>query len=204
MDDKRAYDVIVTGGRSSGENTARYARGDGSSGGTGTGIGACVPVVHRLGAIAAGAFVLVFGILGFAGGLAFLSNEGERILGMSSNGLLSAISVVTAVVLIGAAVKGPRLASTVMLVLGAYGRISGHLPRTARTLTRTQRPPPNTPCGRPRSPSSSTLSPPTSAAGWSRWRGSARGRAGAACGWSSTRRSSEQPMRVRSSPVVVG
>jgi hypothetical protein len=89
---------------------------------------------------------------------------------MSSNGLLSTISVLTAVVLIAAAVRGPRIASSVMIVvgslfllsalvhlvvlrtsfnvlafemsnvffsigagltllfLGAYGRVSGHLP----------------------------------------------------------------------------
>ena len=129
-----------------------------------------VPAVHRLGAVAVALVLLVFGLLGFAGGLDFFSTSGEPILGMSSNGLLSTISVVTAAVLIGAAVRGSRIASTVMivvgslfllsalvhlavlrtdfnvlafemtnvffsigaglvlLVLGAYGRISGHLP----------------------------------------------------------------------------
>ena len=129
-----------------------------------------VLAVHRLGAVAVALVLLVFGLLGFAGGLDFFSTSGEPILGMSSNGLLSTISVVTAAVLIGAAVRGPRIASTVMivvgslfllsalvhlavlrtgfnvlafemtnvffsigaglvlLVLGAYGRISGHLP----------------------------------------------------------------------------
>jgi hypothetical protein len=81
-------------------------------------------VAHRWGAMTVGAFLLVFGILGFAGGLDFLSTDGERVLGMSSNGLLSAISVVTAVVLITAAVKGPRLASTVMLILGPLFLVS--------------------------------------------------------------------------------
>ena len=126
--------------------------------------------VHRLGAVAVALVVLAFGLLGFAGGLDFFSTSGEPILGMSSNGLLSAISVVTALVLIGAAVRGARIASTVMigvgvlflvsglanlallrtgfnllafemanvyfsfgagltlLLLGAYGRVSGHLP----------------------------------------------------------------------------
>lgn len=37
---------------------------------------------------------------------------------MSSNGLLSALSLVVAVVLVGAALRGPRVASTVMMVLG--------------------------------------------------------------------------------------
>ena len=129
-----------------------------------------VLVVHRIGAVAVGLVILVFGLLGFANQLAFFSTEGERILGLSSNGLLSTISVVTAVVLFVAASRGPRIASTVMiavgvlfllsalvnlallrtdfnilafefpnvvfsvvaglvlLVLGAYGRVSGNLP----------------------------------------------------------------------------
>ena len=37
---------------------------------------------------------------------------------MSSNGLLSVLSIVVAVVLLGAAARSPRTASTVMLVLG--------------------------------------------------------------------------------------
>ena len=78
-----------------------------------------VPAVHRLGAVAVALVILVFGLLGFAGGLDFFSTSGEPILGMSSNGLLSAISVVTAAVLIAAAVRGARIASTVMIVVGA-------------------------------------------------------------------------------------
>ncbi|MGY1722041.1 DUF4383 domain-containing protein [Blastococcus sp. SYSU DS0533] len=129
-----------------------------------------MPAVHRIGAVVVAAVIAVFGVLGFADGLAFFSTEGERVLGLSSNGLLSTISVATAVVLVAAAVRGPRIASTVMivvgvlflvsalanlavlntdlnflafrfpnvafsvvaglvlLVLGAYGRVSGHLP----------------------------------------------------------------------------
>jgi hypothetical protein len=127
-------------------------------------------VVHRFGAAAVALVILVFGILGFAGGLAFFSTRGEPVLGLSSNGLLSTISVVTAAVLLAAALRGPRTASTVMmgigvlflvaalanlavldsglnvlafrfsnvvfsvaaglvlLILGAYGRVSGNLP----------------------------------------------------------------------------
>ena len=122
------------------------------------------------GAVLVALFLLVFGLLGFAGGLAFFSTQGERILGLSSNGLLSTISVVMAVVLLVAAARSPRVTSTIMIVagslfllsalvnlavlrtsfnilafqfqnvvfsvvvglllltLGAYGRISGHLP----------------------------------------------------------------------------
>jgi hypothetical protein len=80
--------------------------------------GGRVPAVHRVGAIAVGLVLLAFGLLGFAGGLAYFSTEGEPVLGLSSNGLLSTVSVVTAAVLIAAALRGPRIASTVMLVVG--------------------------------------------------------------------------------------
>ncbi len=84
-----------------------------------TSLGARVPVVHRIGAVAVGLVVATFGLLGFAGGLAFFSTEGEPILGLSSNGLLSAVSVVTALVLLAATARGPRIASTVMIVVGS-------------------------------------------------------------------------------------
>ncbi|MDP5181717.1 DUF4383 domain-containing protein [Blastococcus sp. BMG 814] len=86
--------------------------------------GGRVPAVHRIGAVVVAAVIAVFGILGFADGLDFFSTEGERVLGLSSNGLLSAISVVTAAVLIAAAVRGPRIASTVMIVVGVLFLVS--------------------------------------------------------------------------------
>jgi hypothetical protein len=132
--------------------------------------GTRVFAVQQLGAVGVGLFLLPFGLLGAAGGVGFLSTSGERYLGLSSNGLLSALSLMVAAVLLGAAARGPRTASTVMIVLGglfllsalvnlallrtsfnllalrmsnvvfsigvgllllclgAYGRISGHLP----------------------------------------------------------------------------
>ena len=87
-------------------------------------IGVRVPLVHRVGAIAVALTILTFGLLGFAGGLAFFSTSGQPLLGMSSNGLLSTISVVTAIVLIAAALRGPRIASTVMTVVGVLFLVS--------------------------------------------------------------------------------
>lgn len=87
-------------------------------------IGERVPRVHRMGAIAVALTILTFGLLGFAGGLAFFSTSGQPVLGMSSNGLLSTISVVTAVVLITAALRGPRIASTVMTIVGVLFLVS--------------------------------------------------------------------------------
>jgi hypothetical protein len=86
--------------------------------------GSRVFLVQRAGALVVAAFLLVFGLLGFAGGLEFFSTDGERVLGLSSNGLLSALSVVVAAVLIGAALLGPRVASTVMIVVGSLFLLS--------------------------------------------------------------------------------
>jgi Domain of unknown function (DUF4383) len=83
--------------------------------------------VQRLGAVGVGLFLLVFGVLGATGGVGFLSTHGGRYLGLSSNGLLSALSLVVAAVLLGAAVRGPRTASTVMIALGVLFLISGLL-----------------------------------------------------------------------------
>jgi len=80
--------------------------------------------VQRLGAVSVGLFLLAFGLLGLTGGIAFLSTHGEHLLGLSSNGLLSLLSVVVAGILIGAAAHGPRLASTVMIVLGVLFLVS--------------------------------------------------------------------------------
>ncbi|MGY1615201.1 DUF4383 domain-containing protein [Geodermatophilus sp. SYSU D00691] len=86
--------------------------------------GARVLAVHRVGALVVAAVLLVFGVLGFADGLAYFSTEGGRVLGLSSNGLLSTISVVTAAVLAAAALRAPRIASTVMMVVGGLFLLS--------------------------------------------------------------------------------
>jgi uncharacterized protein DUF4383 len=83
-----------------------------------------VPAVHRIGAIVVAAVLAAFGILGLLDGLAYFSTDGERIAGLSSNGLLSTISLVTAAVLTAAALRGSRIASTTMLVIGALFLVS--------------------------------------------------------------------------------
>ena len=83
--------------------------------------------VQRIGALAVAAVVLVFGVLGFAGGLDFFSTDGEPTLGLSSNGLLSTISVLTAGVMVLAALRSPRTASTLMIVVGILFLLSGLL-----------------------------------------------------------------------------
>jgi hypothetical protein len=83
-----------------------------------------VPAVHRVGAVGVAAVIGAFGVLGLLDGLAYFSTDGERIAGLSSNGLLSTISLVTAAVLTAAAVRGSRIASTTMLVIGTLFLVS--------------------------------------------------------------------------------
>ena len=90
----------------------------------GTAFTARVPAVHRVGAVAVAAVLLVFGVLGFVGGLYYFSTDGEPVLGLSSNGLLSTLSVATAAVLLAAAVRGSEYASAVMMVVGSLFLVS--------------------------------------------------------------------------------
>lgn len=82
-------------------------------------------LVHRVGAAVLGAGLGVFGILGFVNRLAFLSLQGEEIFGLSSNGMLSTISVVVGGILIAAALRGGRISSTVTAVVGVLFLLSG-------------------------------------------------------------------------------
>jgi hypothetical protein len=94
------------------------AEGDAAAGGS------RVFTVQRIGALAVAAVIAVFGLLGFAGGLDFFATDGSDVLGMSSNGLLSTISLLTAVVLVVAALRSPRTASTIMIVVGTLFLLS--------------------------------------------------------------------------------
>jgi hypothetical protein len=81
--------------------------------------------VYRYGAALTGAALLVFGILGLLDDLAFFNTSGERVLGLSSNGALSVISIVAAAVLIGGAVVGGNIASNINLGMGLLFYLSG-------------------------------------------------------------------------------
>ncbi|MGH3909870.1 MAG: DUF4383 domain-containing protein [Pseudonocardiaceae bacterium] len=81
--------------------------------------------VHRDGAVAAGLGLWVFGILGLVNQLEFLSTQGQSVLGLSSNGLLSVISLIVGTVLVGAGTRGGHQASTVTAVIGALFLLSG-------------------------------------------------------------------------------
>ncbi len=83
--------------------------------------------MHRIGAAVLGVGLCVFGILGLVNQLGFLSIEGEEVLGLSTNGLLSTISIVVGGILIAASLRGGRISSTVTTVVGSLFLLSGLL-----------------------------------------------------------------------------
>lgn len=83
-----------------------------------------VVLVHRMGAVLAAVVLVIFAAAGLAGGLDFFSTQGRAVVGLSSNGLLSTVSIVTAVVLVAAAFRGGRTASTVLIVIGVLFLVS--------------------------------------------------------------------------------
>ncbi len=84
-----------------------------------------VDVVHRFGAAALGLGLCVFAVLGFVTGLGFFAAPGQAVLGLSSNGLLSLISLVVGLLLIATSARGGHLASTTSFVLGVLFLLSG-------------------------------------------------------------------------------
>jgi hypothetical protein len=84
-----------------------------------------VHTVHRISAVALGGFLILFGALGLSRGLAMLAPAGSAVMGLTTNGLLSVLSVVVGVALVGAAVRGGPAASTVSLVVAAGFLVSG-------------------------------------------------------------------------------
>jgi hypothetical protein len=89
--------------------------------------GSRLDLVHRIGAAVLGAGLCLFGILGFVDRLKFLAVHGKVVLGLASNGLLSTISVIVGAVLIGAALRGGRISSTITVAVGLLFLLSGLL-----------------------------------------------------------------------------
>ena len=84
-------------------------------------------LVHRIGSAVFGAGLCVFGALGVANRLEFLAIQGKIVLGLASNGLLATISLIVGGVLIGAALRGGRLSSTITIIIGVLFLLSGLL-----------------------------------------------------------------------------
>ncbi|MEV0927398.1 DUF4383 domain-containing protein [Streptomyces spongiicola] len=81
--------------------------------------------VYRVGAALCGVILLVFASLGFADGLGWFETDGARVAGMSSNGLLSLVSLCVGLLLLGGAVVGGNVASTLNMIVGAAFVLSG-------------------------------------------------------------------------------
>lgn len=84
-----------------------------------------VHLVHRTGAALLGLVLLAFGIIGLTRSTAWFGQQGEPVMGMSTNGALSVLSLVAAMVLLVAAVRAGRLSSAVSAVVGAAFLLSG-------------------------------------------------------------------------------
>jgi hypothetical protein len=81
--------------------------------------------VYRYGAAFCGLVLLVFGVLGFADALSPFGTDGRNIAGMSTNGVLSLVSVVVGLALIGGAIIGGNIASTLDMTVGTLFVLSG-------------------------------------------------------------------------------
>jgi Domain of unknown function (DUF4383) len=81
--------------------------------------------LHRVSAAAIGTFLVLFALLGMTRRLALLATNGSWVLGLSSNGLLSIISLVVGAVLVGSAVRSGQTASTTAIVVGVAFLLSG-------------------------------------------------------------------------------
>ncbi|WP_405192999.1 DUF4383 domain-containing protein [Streptomyces anulatus] len=81
--------------------------------------------VYRIGAGLCGAILLAFGILGFTSRLSLFDTSGDHIAGLSTNGLLSLISVVVGGLLIAGAAVGGNVASTLNMTIGTLFLLSG-------------------------------------------------------------------------------
>ncbi|MDF3301482.1 DUF4383 domain-containing protein [Streptomyces tropicalis] len=81
--------------------------------------------VYRYGAAFCGLVLLTFGCLGFADELSPFNTDGRHIAGMSTNGVLSLISVVVGLALVGGAIVGGNFASTLNMTVGALFLLSG-------------------------------------------------------------------------------
>lgn len=82
-------------------------------------------LVHRAGAGLFGLVLCGFGVLGLVNQLDWFSTRGQSVAGLSTNGLLSVISLIVGAILIAAAVRGGRTASTVTVAVGALFLLSG-------------------------------------------------------------------------------
>lgn len=84
-----------------------------------------VHTVHRVGAGALGGFLVLFGLMGATRAAEFLGPTGPVVMGLTTNGLLAAVSMVVGAVLVASALRGGPTASTVAVVVGGLFLLSG-------------------------------------------------------------------------------
>lgn len=82
--------------------------------------------VYRISAGVIGLVLLGFGVLGFFNQLAFFDTAGaDKVVGLSTNVLLSSVSVLVGLALIGGAFAGGNIAAELNAVVGALFILSG-------------------------------------------------------------------------------
>lgn len=82
--------------------------------------------VYRVGAAFVGLWLLVFGVLGYFNQLSFFDTAGaDKVVGLSTNVLLSTISVVVGIALLAGAVIGGNVSAALNLVVGVLFLLSG-------------------------------------------------------------------------------
>jgi len=81
--------------------------------------------VYRVGGALAGSILLIFAVLGFRAGVELITIEGEEVMGLHTNGLLSLISAVFGLALIAGAIIGGNVAAMTNTVAGILLLVSG-------------------------------------------------------------------------------
>ncbi|HEX5497193.1 MAG TPA: DUF4383 domain-containing protein [Mycobacteriales bacterium] len=81
--------------------------------------------VYRFGAGLVGSFLIAFGILGLLHNPDVVGRTGVRVLGLSTDGLLSGVSVLVGLILLAAAWIGGNVASVVNCVFGMLFLLNG-------------------------------------------------------------------------------
>ncbi|MBV9022936.1 MAG: DUF4383 domain-containing protein [Streptomycetaceae bacterium] len=83
--------------------------------------------VYRVGAGLMGLVLLAFGILGLLNKVGFFSTHGHTVVGLSSNGALSVLSIFVGILLFMGMVIGGNFASSLNMVLGVLFVLSGFI-----------------------------------------------------------------------------
>lgn len=81
--------------------------------------------VYRIGAGLMGLFLLVFGIFGLIDKVGWFDTNGDEVVGLSTNGTLSVLSIAVGLLLLVGMVIGGNFASTLNMTLGVLFILSG-------------------------------------------------------------------------------